>query len=240
MAIHAFREFDKQLRQSYIDLGIKYLSEYDFNGEDSIQYFLRSIEQKRNIHPYPYSISKIHGEFNFITQDIKYVTGMLFMLRPYINNSYHDSGMYYQTNEDHRYLMFANFGLQSVYNFWDRLGDLLFLFFETGLEHGQVYFGRVINNFPSEWKSRKPYLLLKELYEQEVKKFLEIRHESVHHFQLECKYYWGNVEYKDDPVKLKELNEEKFSYPEIMSKALDDCIKAYQLTLDLINELPNK
>ena len=240
MCIDAFREFDSQFRKSYTELGIKYLIEYEFNGENSVQYISKSTENKNNIHPYPYSIFKIHDEFSFISQDIKYVTGILHLLQPYINNTFYDNGIYHQTNEDHRYLMFANFGLQSIYNFWDRLGDLLFLFFQTGLNKDQIYFGRVINNLPDQWKMTQPYLDLKELYDQEVKIFLNTRHETVHHFQLECKYYWGNVEYRNDLPKLKELNEEKFSYPEKMTKALDNCIKAYKLTLDLISQLPDK
>lgn len=239
MAIDAFREFDSKFRKTYDDLGIKHLLEYDFQGENSGQYICR-IESKTNIHPFPYSIFKIHDEFDFITKDIKYITGFLYLLRPHINNTYEDRGYYHQTIEDHRYLMFANFGLQSVYNFWDRLGDLLFLFFETGLSHDQVYFGRVMNNMHSQWKQTQTYTDLKNLYDQEVKAFLDSRHEAVHHFQLECKFYWGNVEFNNDLNKLKELNEEKTSYPEKMNNSLDNCVKAFKLTIDLICELPDK
>ncbi|MEI2739332.1 MAG: Cthe_2314 family HEPN domain-containing protein [Chitinophagaceae bacterium] len=239
MAIEAFREFDTQFRKTYDSLGIQHLGEWEFQGENSGQYICR-IETKTNIHPYPYSIFKIHDEFDFITKDIKYITGLLYLLRPHINNTYEDRGYYHQTNEDHRYLMFANFGLQSIYNFWDRLGDLLFLFFETGLSQDQVYFGRVINNMASQWKQTKPYIALKQLYDQEVKSFLDSRHEAVHHFQLECKFYWGNVEFLNDMNKLKELNEEKVSYPEKMSASLSNCLKAFKLTVDLICELPDK
>lgn len=239
MAIEAFREFDTLFRKTYNNLEIKHLGECEFHGKNSIQYFYR-IETKKNIHPYPYSIFKIHDEFDFITKDIKYIMGLLYLLRPHINNTYEDNGYYRQTNEDHRYLMFANFGLQSIYNFWDRLGDLLFLFFETGLSQDQVYFGRVINNMASKWKQTKPCINLKHLYDQEVKSFLDSRHEAVHHFQLECKYYWGNIEFNNDLNKLKELNEEKASYPEKMSNSLANCVKAFMLTVDLIGELPNK
>jgi|SRR5436190_16514958 len=239
MAIEAYREFDNQFRKTYDNLGIKHLGECDFQGENSGQYFCR-IETKTNIHPYPYSIFKIHDEFDFISKDIKYITGLLYLLRPYINNTYEDRGYYHQTNEDHRYLMFANFGLQSIYNFWDRLGDLLFLFFETGLTEDQVYFGRVINNIAAQWKQTKTYLDLKQLYDQEVKSFLDTRHEAVHHFQLECKFYWSNVEFHNDLNKLKVLNEEKSSYPEKMCSSLDNCVKAFKLAVDLICELPDK
>jgi hypothetical protein len=239
MSIEAFREFDRQFRKTYDDLDLKYLSEHDFGSENSGQFICR-IETRKNIHPFPYSIFKIHDELNFITMDIKYITGMLFLLRPYINNTYEDDGYYHQTNEDHRYLMFANFGLQSVYNFWDRLGDLLFLFFETGLKPDQVYFGRVMNNMAPKWKVTKPYIALKELYDQEVKSFLDTRHEAVHHFQLECKFYWGNVEYNNNRSKLKELNEEKYSYADKMSNSLGNCAKAFKMTIDLIGELPDR
>lgn len=239
MAIEEFREFDKKFRKTYDTLGLKYLLEHTFNNENSGQYICH-IDKKEKLHPYPFSIFKIHDELNFITMDIKYVTGMLFLLRPHINNTYHDFGYYYQTNEDHRYLMFANFGLQSVYNFWDRLGDLIYLFFETGLKHDQIFFGRVMNNIKPKWKQTKSYTDLKELYDQEVRSFLDVRHEAVHHFQLECKFYWSNIEFQNDLDKIKEINNEKYSYADKMSDSLNNCAKAFKLAIDFICELPDK
>lgn len=237
--IKAFREFDIEIRKTYTDLNIKHLSEFDFNGLNSIQYLLQ-IESRPIIHPYPFSIFKIHDEFDFITKELKYLTGLLFLLRPHINNTYFDSGEYLQTNEDHRYLMFANFGLQSIYNFWDRIGDILFLFFTTGLKHDQVYFGRVMNNISSQWHQNQTYIMLKNLYEHEVKTFLNSRHDAVHNFHLECKFYWSNIEFYDNLEKLKEINEEKSSFPEKMNNSLTNCVNAFKLTIDLICELPEK
>ena len=238
--IDLFRKFTYELFAEYKVLGIKTLADYDFEGKGSAAFMSDITRRKNNIHPFPYPDFKIHDELNFITKDIKYVTGMLHIFRPFINDSYKDQGHYHQTLEDSRYLMYANFGLQSIYNFWDRLGDLLFLFFKTGLTSDQVYFGRVINNMEPAYKSTTAYKDLFDLYNQKIKSIFDARHEAVHHFQLECKHYWGNIELRTDKPKLKELNEEKRICADTMKEQLDICRNGFYLTLKLINELPDK
>jgi hypothetical protein len=238
--IELFREFTEELFSEYKNLGVKTLVDYDFEGKSSAAFMTDITRKKNNIHPLPYSDFKIHDELNFITKDIKYVTGMLHILRPYINNAFRDEDHYHQTIEDSRYLMYANFGLQSIYNFWDRLGDLLYLFFKTGLVNDQVYFGRVINNLEVIYKQTDSYRNLYNLYDSKVKTIFDIRHEAVHHFQLECKHYWGNVEFRSDKKKLGELNAEKRIYTDTMKEQLDVCSQGFNLTLKLINELPDK
>jgi hypothetical protein len=238
--IELFREFTEELFIEYKNLGIKILGDYEFDGKTSASFMSDITRKKNNIHPLPYSDFKIHDELNFITKDLKYIAGMLHILKPYINDSYRDQGHYHQTLEDSRYLRYANFGLQTVYNFWDRLGDLLFLYFKTGLSSDQVYFGRVINNMEPVYKQTESYKNLVDLYNTKVKSIFDTRHEAVHHFQLECKHYWGNVELRSDKPKLRALNEEKRTYATTMKEHLDICKDGFYWTMRLINELPNK
>jgi hypothetical protein len=239
--IELYRQFTDALFSAYKEeLEIKTLAEYEFEGRGSAAFMTDITRKKESIHPLPYSDFKIHDELNFISKDIKYVTGMLHILRPYINNAFKDEDHYRQTLEDSRYLMYANFGLQSIYNFWDRLGDLLFLYFKTGLAVDQVFFGRVVNNMEATYRQTDSYKNLLDLYNLKVKSIFDTRHEAVHHFQLECKHYWGNLEYRSDKQRLAELNAEKRVYVDTMKEQLDVCCQGFLLTLKLLDELPDK
>ena len=241
MSIDNFRLFDSIILESYNKLELEYISENEYNGKSAIEHFGKCTGKKKYVNPPNYSLLKLFHELDFISKEIKYMTGMIFHLQPYINNTFRTGGQYIQNNEDHRYLVFANFGVQSVYNFWDRLGDLIHIFFETGLRSDSVYISRVINNINKEWKATEHYNKLKNIYDEEIKSnILGLRNESVHNFQLECRHYWGNVEASGNIEEIRRLNNEKFSYPENMKVALINCLKAYNHALDLICELPDE
>ena len=79
-------------------------------------------------------------DIQYISQDIKFLTGLLFILRPFINVPSEEEGTYFQNIYDKRYLTFASIAHQNVYNFWYSIGDLLYFFFNTSLEEKKVYF----------------------------------------------------------------------------------------------------
>ena len=67
-----------------------------------------------------------------------YIISILELLHPNINNAVKEGGTYNQTREDHLYLRYAGFGFQAIYNYWDRIGDILDIFFHTG-QSGDVF-----------------------------------------------------------------------------------------------------
>jgi len=71
---------------------------------------------------------------------------------------------------------------------------MLYLFFSTKLKPNDVYFGRVFNQIPEEYKIFEAYIELNGLYD-EMKSLLNLRHDSVHNFQIETLHYWGNTQH---------------------------------------------
>jgi hypothetical protein len=235
----AYMEFDNEIRAMYRELGIKHLNELEFETKGPPAFFVDIVRKKQPVQGGWFPDFKMAHEMDFITQDMKYITGMLFLLRPYINNPLHDGGQYIQTVGDRRYLMHITFGLQAVYNFWDRLGDLLWHFFPSNLSERDVYFDRIIGSIKTPYDSCKIYSSLVELYQNHVKSVLQIRKETVHYFQPECRHYWGNVE-DNSHEAIKERYNEKFGYADLMLNQLNIAPKAFELTLKLIDELPDK
>jgi hypothetical protein len=237
--LQSFVDWNEQIFKTQEENDLTDLYHVDIDGQTTGTVLAAIVFKKQNIHEFPYSPFKIHDEFIAISKDIKYVTGILFFLRPYIIDTEESDGKYLQNLPDRRYLVYATFGLQSVYNFWDRLGDMLYLFFPTKIKPNDVYFGRVFNEIAEEYKSSKAYIELKELYD-EMKDILDLRHNSVHHFQIETLHYWGNTQHYDNDDERNKLNAEKFTYPDKLKRAMEVCNKAFVAALNLINELPDK
>lgn len=235
-----YENFDKELREMYRDLGIKHLREVTLKDGTHAHSIVDVMRSKTPVIQIEYSDFKVYEEMDFITQDLKYITGILFLLRPFINNPISDNNTYNQTVGDRRYLMHVTFGLQAIYNFWDRIGDLLWHFFFTGLSERDVYFNRVFEKIPYPFNTSVYYLEMKEIYECHVKPVLKQRKDAVHYFQPECRHYWGHLENYQDKSKIEEMYQEKYKYAELMKTHLELAIKAFDLTKNLINELPNK
>lgn len=235
----AYLEFDEEIREKYRELDLKHLTELEFDGKGHRGFFVEIVRKKQVFQSAPFSDFKMSHEMDCITADIKYITGILFILRSDINNPHGDGGQYYQTIGDRRYLMYTTFGLQATYNFWDRLGDLLWYFFPSTLAERDIYFDRIISFINAPYNTTDSYTSLLKLYNEQVKPVLQIRKEAVHYFQPECKHYWGNIEDRTDEG-MKKRYDEKFGYADLMFNQLTIAQKAYELTLNLIDELPDK
>jgi hypothetical protein len=232
-----FDELNKQIHEVYREHNLLNLALIKEDDEYVSSRLNAVMSIKKNIHPFTFSPFKMQDEMDFITKDIQYVTAMLFFLQPGINDTQEDGGRYNQTIEDRRYVMHANFGLQAFYNFWDRIGDVLYMYFETGLPERQAYLGNVLNNMKPEYKASSEYVALNDLYTNQIKPFLGDRNDAVHNYQLENRYYWGAIQHRKNPEEAKRLNDEKHGLPE--KEHLSLCIEGFKITVALLNLLPD-
>lgn len=210
--LHLFREFDQAVMKKYDTVPLKDLGEIKIGSENSIQFYNRIVRSTKNIKQFEYSDFKLFDELDFISKDIKYYTALLYFFRPNITDS-SISGTYHKTLEDRRYMMFASVGYQSIYNYWNRIGNLLDKFFKTGLPDNSIYFSRVLNNFPQQYKNSHNYQWLNNTYNSEIKNFLSQRDDIVHSYQLECDFYWRFLNSMNDKDQLSHIQEEKESSP---------------------------
>jgi hypothetical protein len=232
--INWYEQVLKHIRET----GLKNLSEFKTeNGENPFQKFTDVTRSRESLKPFSYSDFKHGDEFNFLSMDLIYIISILELLHPNINNSIKENGTYNQTAEDHLYLRYAGFGFQIIYSYWDRIGDILVLFFQTGLI-GDVYLGRVFSNFPNDLRS-DTYVELLILYKTEVERILSDRHGVVHSFGLKAKYFWGIME-RQSQSEQEELQREKDSYPKVFRRQLDCFFLGFTLAMKLISELPDK
>ncbi|MDT3401389.1 hypothetical protein [Mucilaginibacter terrae] len=218
--------------------GLINLSEYKNNGTSIFITFTDITRSKRSLKEFDCSDFKHADDFNFISQDLIYSISILELLHPKINNALKENGTYHQNLEDHMYLRYASYSLQTIYSFWDRIGDFLDFFFDTK-QKGDVYLSRVLDRFPQNFRSTT-YDELLDLYKVKVLPVVTERHLTVHTFTLKAKFYWGVIEHGGrNYEKLEALQKEKDSYPSLFREQLNYMFNGFTLALKLVSELPD-
>lgn len=233
-----FLQLDRHLYAEYDDRELKCLDEYKIDTKNAFSFYHDVIDKKDRINNF--NCVDLIFDIQFISHDIKFLTGLLFLLRPFINIPSEEEGTYFQNRYDSKYLTFASIAHQNVYNFWDRIGDLLYFFFETGLEERKVYFATVISNIPNKYRTSGYYIKLNNLYESHIKSLLTTRTQIVHYKQIETKHYLGTSQNNNDQLIINELEKEKRGYPEYFKNHLEHCNVGFEYALKLIMELPDK
>lgn len=181
---------------------------------------------------------KFFDDLYFISRDLKYCTANLFFLRPHINNAEKEDGRFFKNTWDARYMMFVNFCHQLTYNYYDKIGDLLDSFFDTGLNE-KVYFNRVIHNFPKPHREHPEFKWFENLLDTDLKDLNSVRDEIVHFTHLETKNFYQVMEAKFDIIKIKEIQKIKNSYPEEFQNILNICLASFSNAISLIDKLPD-
>lgn len=233
-----FFDLDQFLSVEYKERELKSLTELRINDKVAFSLYHQIIDKKRRVTDFN-SVDFIF-DIEFISRDIKFFTGLLYLLRPFINIPSEEKNTYYKSKYDNMYMIFVSVVHQNVYNFWDRIGDLLFYFFETSLLEKKVYFSTVIYGLPEQYRTNEHFQNLREIYEQKIKPLLKTRTQIVHYKQLETKHYLGIFQnYDDEQIKMT-LEKEKREYPDFFKEHLDLCNKGFEHTLKLIDLLPDK
>jgi hypothetical protein len=229
----------EQVTQHIKDSGLKNLSEYEPGGKNIFLAFTDITRTRQALKKFSYSDFKHGDDFNYLSMDFIYAIAIIELLHPRINNAVKEGGTYHQSLEDHLYLRYASYGLQTIYSYWDRIGDFLDFYFDTG-QKGDVYLSRVLDRFPTAHQSAT-FAQLNDLYRNHVLPVLSERHSTVHSFTLKAKYYWGVMEHgSKDMAKLEALQAEKDSYPDVFRKQLEYMFTGFELALKLVSELPPK
>ena len=211
--------------------GILHISEREIDGKHPLSFYSEITDNRKKLTDLPLFL---YEDLFFFSNDLIHFTIYLFILRPFINDSRKEKGTYFQNWYDARYLSYASILHSSVYNFWDRVGDLLNCFFETGLPKENVYIGRVLSNFPNESKDSMYYQELSDIYTNHVKNIVFDRNEDAHNQSIVTSHYYGIIlKHGEDQDKMTEI---KFGLPEIFKGQIEYANRGFELALRLIEE----
>lgn len=211
--------------------GILHISELSPDGKHPLTFYSEVTSRHAHIKKVPLFLWE---DLFFISNDLVHFTSLLFLLRPFINDATKEAGTYHQNWYDARYLSYASVLHSAVYNFWDRIGDLLHCFFATGLPDDKVYMSRVLNNFPAAHKDSANFQQINEIFMDHVRSLVVERNEDAHNQSTATSHFYGVILARGD--KQREQTELKLRLPNLFKEQIALAYKGFELALRLIEE----
>lgn len=169
----------------------------------------------------------ITTDIGFIHSDLIFTTGLLFALKPYINNPLKETvflkgkeySTYRQNMYDSFYSMYASVCFEKLYNFWDRIGDKIANEFPERFPNPKrVMFANVIDKLKEEFETDENFKWLIDFRNRDFKDFNDKRKSVVHYEQIETKYKESIIENTGNMEKIKEIFLEKSTLPEFFKR----------------------
>jgi hypothetical protein len=174
-------------------------------------------------------------------QDLMYFTGNLFLYAPFINNPLEDVDTqtfdfpvshYHQNWYDHRYCAFVSCCFEKAYNYWDRIGDLLYSFFPSLLPSIRaVDFPRIVDAIANLGENDPDFVWLRNFKCNQYADLNRFRRDVVHYYQYETTFHAAHATNCTKLDEIAKLWEEKKSLPQYFKNhlelALEGCVRSY-------------
>lgn len=225
------------------------------------EYNIRCLDDDKNLISEYYKIIQLFNDLNLglsehqlisdilnCAKDIKYTVGNLFLYRKYINNPLDEVIKIgnielfpnYQNIEDRRYSLYASIVAEKLYNYWDRIGDLIHLIMKVIETKNKVYFHSVIENLPPNLSESENFKWLKEFKEKDFVIINKVRKNVVHFRQLETDYYTKHIDFAHDRNEIERLQNEKEKFADDFNTQLNKTIIGFEKTIKLLAEFNEK
>ena len=219
---------EKEIINDFYNLIVKNIKENELNiDSDKVTSDSFFIGEKAVDSRLEYNIT---NDIKVIQSDLIYTTGILFSLRPYINNPLQESKVfmgkqritYFQNMYDSLYSMYASFCFEKLYNFWDRIGDKIATEFTGEFPNPRaIMFGNVIEKIRNIRPNDNNIKWLTQFKDTEFKDFNEKRKIIVHYAQLETKFKEAIFDNMDDMTVIENIWNEKSTLPEFFKKHIE-------------------
>jgi hypothetical protein len=161
-----------------------------------------------------------------ISQDLKSLIGEMAQLKPYLSN-YLARPMkfngkiiyqYFPNFIDKRYFFLVGVMYEVLYNYWDKIGDVLSEYYPPKEHSNNIYFTKVIDNIKHLSDNSSNYAWLKSFRDNNYKDLNKYRKQVVHYQNIESEFHDKYRSFFNDRVKLMKLQQEKI---ELFTKVVD-------------------
>ncbi|MCB9326399.1 MAG: hypothetical protein H6571_21860 [Lewinellaceae bacterium] len=248
---------EKKFLKEFNDKVIETCKEKDLIGFDNLELKiddkgLSSIfteitrKQRTNAFPKPFHDFNTFDDLTRVTQDIRFLIGQLIMYKPYITN--YLSGKTYWKGQtffryfpsifDKRFFMTSGLIIGLLYNYWDKIGDLLDNCFGVITAGKNVYFGTVIKKLPNQYHASTNYIWLKGFKDNEFQDLLNKRNEIIHYSALESRYFEQYKGHFKDEGEIQKLQEEKEGIVSYLINHNQMMFTGFERAIKLIDEIP--
>lgn len=188
-----------------------------------------------------YSPRKNLDDLFFSSDEIIYFTAHLYFYRDFINNPLKDSinssgRKLYPMLENlagKRYDMYLGVVYEKLYNYWDRIGDMIASFFPMKFK-GDVYFSRTINTLYKDYKDNPDMQWLKNFADTEYSNFNKERINIVHDISKNINQKWDVLKNVDSDQEAIDFQIKRESYPDYFKDMNEDCKIGFQKAMNFL------
>ena len=178
----------------------------------------------------------------FSSDEIIYFNAHLYLYRDFINNPVSDSQEFnghrffpmHENLASKRYDMYLGAMYEKVYNYWDRIGDLISSFFPEKFK-GNVYFGKTINKLSKDYISNPDLQWLINFVNGEYKKFNDDRIDIVHYISKNTSQKWQLLKGAQNLEDAEEFQQRRLAYPEYFKSMNETCKIGFEKTLNFLS-----
>lgn len=179
------------------------------------------------------------------SQEIKSLFGEVLLLNPYLTN-YTSNPVpfngtiiytYFPTFIDQRFFQLTGLLFESLYNYWDKIGDILAVYFTPNLPPTKIYFLTVIGAIPEKFYSSDNYKWLKDFGNKEYFEVNNKRKSVVHYKHLESNFHEEYSKYFNKKAELEKLYKEKIELSIFLDDQVRKTIKGFEVAFKLIDEI---
>ena len=200
---------------------------------------------RANAFPKPFHDFNAFDDLTRVTQDVRFLLGQLILYKPYITN--YLSGKttwkgqtffkYFPSMFDKRYFMTSGLIISLLYNYWDKVGDIIDNCFGVVAASKNVYFGTVIKNLPAQYHTSPNYIWLRDFKDNEFQDLLDKRNEIIHYSALESRYFEQYQNNYKDEAEIQKLQNEKEGIVEYLLNHNQLMFAGFERAIKLIDEI---
>ncbi|MCK5122538.1 MAG: hypothetical protein KAQ87_00050 [Candidatus Pacebacteria bacterium] len=246
------QEYEKELKEISIKENLFCLNDFEkveFDKKNSLGFASTISETRKKFNNKGDFDLLIHDLIYSVPSDIKFSLSNVFLYSKYANNFLKEIvrcsdktqlSTYFKKREDKRFFYYVNSTFEKLYNFWDRIGDLLELSFNINLPEKSIYFPKVINELNKRQLESNNFSWLKDFKNGDYKNYLNKYRIKIVHYRQQDTYFffeWLNSMPKSNHLEIiAKLQEEKDRIPVLLKKQLNNTNQGFENTIRLIKD----
>jgi len=239
-------EYQEAIKDIYQKCDLKCLRGVDGNykiaGKNLLKLYYDSIEPFKN-KSNNILFNKIESDLFLISDEIVYFTANVILYEPHINDPLDDfyevDGKFFFPNDQNipakRMDMYADICFEKLYNYWDRIGDLIAECIPTDLNEKNIYFTTVLEKIPNHLIVGDHINWLIDFRNNNFKQ-LNLKRKNVVHFTTSgTEFKFDHLKSHSDISTIKTLMSERRKLPNCLVSAIDDTIDGFTNIMEYLN-----
>lgn len=252
-------EFQRRLLETYKKENLKCIEgldgSFEINGENVLGSYLAAMRKGEKI--YKPQVANEKPKFNYknllddlklLSDEILHFTGLACLYSKYLSSPldnpvpFYGRTLYVNNQElpEKRFFMYANCAHEKLYNYWDRIGDLLASYFPEKIKPERVFFSKIDKFIPNEFHKNENVKWLIDFKQNEFTELNELRIRVVHYQNLDTTFRSEHLLHAKNKSQLKKLVGMRSELIPNLKSQIDLTLEGFQRTIRIMEYISDK